>query len=172
MAADDMKEKAKAKKVKLPSKIGFLPKFDDTPIAGTIGQFNANRAMPWDSFVIVTARDQKNCMDVIFPRIVWRAGKLCIGPDKLQEYVAKCTCTISQGCDFRCNCGAEEKNVEAYAKSFQEVNRDTYEYEVVPLDLTILGDYVFLDYPSSDKELAVDLPMQHGFCVQCRSMHA
>lgn len=171
----------------LPAKVGFqigleTPVFEqywsaNIPLVpGTIGHFGTDRANSWDAFIVIKAEEEgrRGVLQVIFPRIrVDVTGKILIGHDKLNdptkfEYVAKCTCEICTGSTFYCDCGAEEKNVTAYAKTFKEADSKA-QFEVVTIKAP---QFCWFEFPPSAKEMAVDLPLQHGCCLACRDSHA
>lgn len=187
-SCDKKQKTVECRHVKMPAKTGFqigLPEpisneywFADVPLTpGTIGQFCADRALPWDAFVVIgVTNPDKTHLDVIFPRIRWDETKrqLLFGADKLNEadfkYVAKCTCEIYQGCDFVCGCGAADKNVAAYANIFKEAGPDTV-YQVATISSNP-SPGAWLEYPPNHKQLAKDLPLYGTHCIACRDSHA
>lgn len=104
-------------------------------VVGDIGMFDADRAEPWDPFIVVNVKEDPKedpkadvkdiIFDVIFPRFnINENGEIEFGQDRLNEkfiYKYKCRCEIYQGGDFVCDCGAQKKNVDDYAKTFKKV---------------------------------------------------
>jgi len=102
------------------------------PVPGLIGMFDADRALPWDPFVVVYANDWPNSLTVIFPRMrLKRRVGLPYDPKKddgeekytyefgvdrmTEKYETSkiCTCEFRQGDDFVCHCGAQQSDYQS-----------------------------------------------------------
>lgn len=167
-------------KFKIPDIVGFrlgedsakLPKKwwnkINFPI-GSIGQFDADRALPWDPFIKVWESEDNKQIGVIFPRFCQKDDKLLFGVDRITEeydFKHECKCEIYFGGDFVCRCGADEKNVSDYASSFKEVSKD-YLYNVIKINLNDLTRWIWIDFPANFDETPL-LPLTKSHYLASR----
>ena len=139
-----------------------------TPVGvGCIGQFDMDRARPWDVFVSLgrNAKDPDS-LDVFFPRMKYDENAdrkvIVFGVDRANEpkfiYPVQCRCGNYHGTDFVCVCGAEPQNEKAYAATFKEVQDMEYLVHTVPL----CRSWMWLEAPADFGE-AADLPLANHY---------
>lgn len=119
---------------------------------------------------------------VIFPRFRItrnptdeKSVKIELGVDRMTEshfqYPQLCTCEIYQGCDFFCQCGAEEATKKKYAESFKPVDIEKTQFQLVSIDANEFTASYHINFPCfDDPELAFDLPLE-GSCLGCKPNH-
>lgn len=145
-----------------------------SPNIGTVGCFVADRAPPWDLFVIVDFNEETHTLTAICPRIrLTDEKKVQIGQDKITEEFyddTECVCPpIQQGDDFYCNCGAFEKINENYRNTFVEAPEDT-QYKAIKFVHYDFMKFNWIYHEHVKKDVAelkiLEYPMQKGSC--CR----
>lgn len=148
-----------------------LPKL---PLPGMVGCFTADRALPWDMYVVISYDTDTNMITAICPRIrVDADDSVKLGVDKMTETYerpASCTCSPPrQGDDFCCNCGAYEAIRKHYTLTFAEAEADlsykTMEFEHVENRKEF--SFVYLQWLGKSEINDLDYPMTIDAACHC-----